>query len=168
MIKLLARIYEAACVAVCSVAVGGGIGFLEGCVVFRREGASMWTLAAFAALQGMLVSLLVGPFAYYVLIRGLVSFIRFANIVLVCLVVGMATAFAFGPAGWLAWIVTPVAALGASLLPVPFAPREPREAERSRESRERAEKPRSREAKPRGRSREGQPDVSPWRLITGV
>jgi len=123
MNRVLFRTYEAACVIACSVAAGSGVGYLEGLVVFRTDGVNMWPQAAFAALLGMLVSTLVGPLVYYVLLRGPVSFIRFANIVFVSLVVGTATAFALGPAGWLAWIVTPLAALAASVIPTPFLPR---------------------------------------------
>jgi hypothetical protein len=71
------------------------------------------------------VSLLVGPFAYYVLLRGTISFARFAHVVVVCLAVGSAAALALGSTGWLTWVVTPVAALGASIAPSPV--RTPRE-----------------------------------------
>jgi hypothetical protein len=125
MIRLIARVYEAVCIFVASAAVGGGIGFAEGCIVFRHSGVNMFSLAAFCALWGQLVSLLVGPFVYYVLLRGAVSFARLAHIVLVSLAIGSAAALALGPAGWMTWVVTPLAAVGASIVPSPIpTPRE--------------------------------------------
>lgn len=108
-------------VVTCCLVIGSGIGLLQGLCAFSGYSADwQFKASAWSAIFGGKASAFLGTILYYWLFRGRIAFKQFCHIVFVAFSAGIVAAYIIrgrmGESAWVLVLVTPIAAIMASLV----------------------------------------------------